>query len=344
MIAHSKPWITNSDREAIDRVVARGMIAQGDEVRRFEERCAEFLGINGCVVVGSGTAALTLALRALNLDRGCEVILPTYVCRDVLEAVLDADCAPSLCDVGEHWNMTVDTVKKVITPRTGAIILVHIYGIPIDVDAFLALGLPVVEDACQALGARLNGQPVGTFGHVGVYSFHATKCLTTGEGGLAASNESRLLDRMRTIRNGRTVDFRRVASPMSDIQAALGLSQLERYTQFLATRRTIADMYFKALRHCAVTLPDEVCIDSMYFRFPVRVRGDFEVFRRRFAEWNVEIRRGVDELLHWSFPHPARSFDEAERLFNETISLPIYPALTTAEQETVIAACCAILT
>lgn len=339
VIPHSKPWITEADQKAVSDVLSSRMIAQGEQVRLFEEACAKYLGVPNGVAMGSGTAALTLALWALALKKGGEVILPTYVCKNVAEAILNASCVPVFCDVGDHWNMTAKTVAEVLTKRTVAIIVIHLFGITTPLDDFEKFGLPIIEDACQAFGAKAVDRIVGTMGTIGIFSFHATKCLTTGEGGLAISNDLRLLERMRKLRDGEDCPEVRVTSPMTDLQAALGLSQLSRYDIFLQRRIWIAERYFEALAHCRTSLPDAVRKESIFFRFPVRFKGDFDTIRQKFAERGVHVRRGVDTLLH-HFANPVpRAFPNAERLQLETVSLPIYPALTDGEQETIIDTC-----
>jgi UDP-4-amino-4-deoxy-L-arabinose-oxoglutarate aminotransferase len=281
-----------------------------------------------------------LALKALDIGAGDEVILPTYVCRNVLEAVVSSGAQPVLCDVGDGWNMTAETVAPMVTQKTAAIILVHIYGIPADTQAILNLGVPVVEDCAQALGAQVAGAKVGTSGVIGMFSFHATKCLTTGEGGLAASNDPTTVSKMRALRDGsENLPAERLTSPMTDLQAALGMSQLSRYPQFLSRRKQIADAYYEKLDGCAVELPISIRENSIFFRFPLRVAGDFDGLRQRFEELGVQVRRGVDALLHRRLRLDAAAFPNAERAFADTVSIPIYPAMSDQEIERVILAC-----
>lgn len=344
MISHSKPHIIRADLDAVDRVLATGMIAQGQLVEKFEQAVADYLKSAGGVATGSGTASIVLALKALNVRAGDEVILPTYVCKSVAEAVMTIGAVPVLCDVGEQWNMTLETVARKISARTAAIIVVHIFGIPADTYGFREFGLPIIEDCCQAFGARVDGAYAGTIGDVGVFSFHAIKCLTTGEGGMAVTNDSRLLETMRRLRdstNGAALEAR-LASPMTDLQAALGLSQLSRYDQFLSRRKELAELYFDELRHsCAVTLPESVRAESIFYRFPVMARDvEFEAARQSFDALGVQVRRGVDRLLHRMIGKGGvDSFPVAERLFHQTVSIPLYPALGEEEMRKVVVAC-----
>ena len=318
------------------------MIAQGPVTSRFARALNDYVGLPEGVVTSSGTAAITLVLRALRLDAGGDVIVPTYVCRSVGDAVGEAGLKVRLCDVGADWNVTAESVASVLGKRTVAIIVPHVFGITQDVSAFEQFGVPVVVDACQSFGT-LNGQVIGTSGTASVFSFNAIKCLTTGEGGYVTSSDPQLLERMHELANGHQSAFRRFFSPMTDMQAALGLRQLAAYDDFLARRRFLADRYFTALMDTGVTLPSRVRDRSMFFRFPVltdRVR--FEDTQAEFARRGVAVRRGVDALLHRTVGQPSDGFPIAERLFRDTVSIPIYPALTDDEQDKVVEACLAV--
>ncbi len=343
MISHSKPWLIDADRQAVDRVLLSGMLTQGNLTDEFEASAALYLGSAGSVATGSGTSALMLALKSLRVEARAEVILPTYVCRSVIEAVVGVGATPVLCDVGDYWNMTPESVASKVTSRTAAIIVVHLYGIPANTHAFKQFGVPIIEDCCQALGAQVEGQKVGTIGALGVFSFHATKCMTTAEGGLAVSNDTELLTRVRAMRDGIDGELANpFVSRMTDLQAALGLSQLSRYADFLKRRQEIADLYFSELRECSIQMPGAVREKSIFVRFPVKIKGDFDSCRRRFDVLGVQVRHGVDDLLHWGRALNGDAFPAAERLFAETISIPIYPALEESEIDAVVQACNAI--
>jgi len=218
IITHSKPWITANDRRIVDQTIKSGLIAQGKLVKEFEENMATYLEVKNSVAFSSGTAALIAALRSLEIKSNQEVILPSYVCQSVLEAVQSSGGKPVLCDVGNHWNMTVDAVTQKITNNTAAIIVVHIFGIPVNTHEFKQLGFPIIEDCAQAFGARVNSSYVGTLGTIGIFSFHATKCLTTGEGGLAISSDPSIINKVRTLRDGNYKTLKtRIPAPMSDI-------------------------------------------------------------------------------------------------------------------------------
>ena len=340
MIPHSKPLITDTDREAVQQILATGMVAQGQVASRFADALANYTRMPKGVVTSSGSAAITLVLRALQLPVGGEVVIPTYVCRSVGDAVVEAGLTPILCDVGDSWSMTPQNVDAVISGRTVAVIVPHIFGIVADVDAFARFGVPIIEDACQSFGTH-HSKFIGTRGTASVYSFNATKCLTTGEGGYATSQKPELAERICELANGSPSGFTRFFSPMTDMQAALGISQLSRYDNFIARRLFLVDRYFDALADIDfVVLPSHVRHNSTFFRFPVLTRGtSFDQTRSEFETRGVAVRRGVDALLHHIAVQPSDNFPEAERLFRETVSLPLYPAMTNDEQDVVIEAC-----
>lgn len=331
LIAHSKPWITEKDLTAVATVLRLGMLAQGERTREFESLlgswvCAE----SGAVAVGSGGAAIVLGLLSLNVKLGDEVIFPTYVCSSVLDAVVTVGATPILCDVGDEWVVRPENIIPLITNKTKALIVPHMYGIFADIGSFRQFEIPIIEDAAQAID---YWQKRKVQGDIAIFSFHPTKCLTTGEGGMAVSSDPHLTCRMRTIRDGlENAKNARLFSPMSNVSAALGISQLSRYQEALDLRREFASKYRKSIEEKGFTnlsLVDP--LKSMFFRFPIKIQGGWDFYGKLFAEKNICIRRGVDMLLHRILGLPDDKYHTSVNLFNSTISLPIYPALTERE-------------
>jgi perosamine synthetase len=331
MIPHSRPTLGADDQDAVLSCLRTGSIAQGALVRDLETKAAHTLGQEQGIATGSGTAALTLGLLGLGIGHGDEVVLPSYACHAVADAVVSCGASPVLCDLGEAWSMTPGTVERELTARTRAIIVVHTFGIAIDTSAFRRFGVPLVDDACQAFGAVTGGHAVGSQGDVACASFHATKLLTTGEGGIVATRDAGVAERIRLLRDGDGGRSTRVAAPMTDLQASLGLSQLARYPQFIARRREIAARYLAALGGRRVRLPSDVLERSVFFRFPLRTDVDFELSKRHYDERGIQVRRGVDAMLHRARRLPADRFRETEATFAQTLSIPIYPSLTDAD-------------
>lgn len=332
MIPHSRPYITEDDLTAVREVLESENIAKGEKAEEFEKSLSEYLGVKSAFSAGSGTSALLLGLKALGIKEKDEVILPTYVCRNVMDAVNNIGAAPVLCDVGEMWNMTVQTIKPKITSKTKAIIVVHIFGIPAESSKIKDLGIPVIEDACQAIGTEADGKILGSQSELAFFSFHATKCLTTGDGGALTSNNPKIASRIEELL---AKNF--IASPMTDIQAALGISQLKKYKKMLMLRKIIAEKYFKELPVQGTSLPSAVKNECIFFRFPVRIKNlNFQNTKKFFFDRGIHVRNGVDALLHRNIGLSDSGFPMASKLFNETLSLPIYPALSDSEQTKII--------
>jgi len=325
LISHSKPTITPKDINVVLEVMQSNMIARGERTIEFENRVADYLKLKGGIVTSSGTAALFLALKALGINKRDEVILPTYVCYTVLFAVEKTGAVPVLCDVGNDWVINYNTVKPHLSSKTKAIIAPHIGGITIDIKPLVELGIPIIEDLAQAFGAEINGQKAGTFGQIAICSFKAIKCLTTGEGGMILSNDNSILEKIRSIE---------IFSPISDLQAALGIRQLEQYESFLHRRQEIADIYFDTFdKFSDICMPLALRKRSMFFRFPLRVPLPFEMLKAEFEKKGVAIRQFIDFLLHRILKQPSKNFPNAEKHFIETVSIPIYPSLSDDQVE-----------
>ena len=336
-IPHSKPWITPADVRAVSRVVKAGALAQGVEVAAFESEVATTLGLPPGVAVSSGTAALHLALQGLGIGPGDEVILPSYVCVSPFHAIQYLGATPRLVDVDPAtYNLDPADVRRRIGRRTRAIIVPHLFGLPAELDALLTLGLPVVEDCAQAFGAEYGGHPVGSFGAVSIVSFYATKLLTTGEGGMVLSPDRRLISR---VRDRRDYDERRRHAlrynyKLTDVQAALGRSQLRRYPAMLARRAAIAARYRRRWASLPLRLPAAVTGRThIYHRFVVEVPSMATGIARRLLALGVTARQPVFRPLHLVLG--LSGFPGTLQAFRHALSLPLYPALTPREEAVV---------
>jgi len=339
-VPHSRPWITAADVQAVCGVLRRGNLVQGAEVGALETEVGVRLGLPPGVAVNSGTAALHLALLALGVGPGDEVIVPSYVCIAPLHAVEYLGAAPRLADINpDTYNLDPDDVRRRCTRRTRAIIVPHLFGLPADLDALLRLGIPIIEDCAQAFGATYRDRPVGSFGTISILSFYATKLLTTGEGGMLLSRDRRLLDR---ARDRRDYDERRRHAPrfnykLTDFQAALGRSQLQRLPTMLSRRRALAARYRRGWAALPVRLPvpDETRTHA-YHRFVVSCPGTATRAATRLAAHGVVARPPVFRPIHRTLG--LTGFPGAEQAYRHALSVPIYPTLTRAEAAVVIGA------
>lgn len=309
------------------------IVADGFRIREFESRCADYLGLPYTWAMGSGLAALTRALVALGVRAGTHVVMPSYVCRAVADAVLGSGAAPVYCDVGDDWCLNSQTVAAVITSKTAAIIAVHPFGIVADIKPLLEFGFPVIEDCCQCFSSR-----AGQLGAAAVFSFHGTKCLTTGEGGMVATADPSVAEQI-----AKSLESYPEPSRMSDLQAALGISQLMRYQDMLQRRQAMATQYLEALSSHFTRRVSHVADRSIFFRFPLSLDRDFDAVAEHFACRGIHVRRGVDTLLHRKAGFSDELFPTTVELFRTTMSLPFYPALSALDVQHVLAAAGEIL-
>lgn len=255
-----EPLLDGNEAAYVQECVRSGWVSsQGRFVTLFERMMAEFHGVPHALAVTNGTAALHLALASLGVGRGDEVIVPDFSFAATANTVLHAGARPVFIDVdSETWTIDLDAVERALTPRTRAIVPVHIYGHPCEMERLMALAsqekLVVVEDAAEALGARFKDRRVGTFGDAGCYSFFGNKTLTTGEGGIVLFRDSAVWERARTLRDHGMSRQRRYWHVevgynyrLTNLQAAVGVAQMERVESILARKRNVANRYDAAL-------------------------------------------------------------------------------------------------
>lgn len=334
MIPHSRPTLDETDIAAVVEVLRSGQIAQGPRVAAFEQALAEYVGMAGAVAVNSGTSALHLALLALGVEAGDEVVLPSFVCCALLNAVSYVGAVPVLADVGRDLNIAAEDVKRRLTPRAKAVILPHLFGTPVDPRPFRELGLLVVEDCAQAIGAELDGRKCGSLGDVAVFSFYATKMMATGEGGMVASDSTEVLARVRDLRDyDKRPDYRlRYNYKMTDLAAALGISQLRRLDGFVSKRREIAAYYTARLSGANCSPPERPAGASpAYYRYVTLVDGDASRIISRLETEGIAAAQPVPQPLHvWT---GQTGFPAADEALRRAVSLPIFPGLTPGEVE-----------
>lgn len=333
IIPHSRPTVSEADLHAVAEVLKSGLIAQGEKVAAFEQEMATMIGVEGGVAVSSGTAALHLALLALDVGEGDEVLLPTYACSALLHAVRAIRAIPRLVDCDPStFNMDPDSARKARTPKAKAVIVVHSFGLPADLDALKGLGIPLIEAAAQALGAFHRGRPVGSVGDAAVFSFYATKLITTGEGGMLLSNDEQVLAVARDLRESdrKGNDRTRFNYKMTDFQGALGVTQLRQLPSFLERRQIVASAYRASLQVLPLQLPlgspDAL---RVYYRYVVNGPLPAETYLARLQGLGVEARRPVFQPLHRCLG--LKGFPGGEEAWERAISLPLYPSLSDEE-------------
>lgn len=347
MIAHNHPVIGQAEREAVDRILASGHIAQGPEVAAFESDFAEAVGVEHAVAVSNGTVAIEIGLQALGIGPGDEVIVPSLTFIATANAVRRVGATPIFADIDpKTYCISPSTVAPLVGARTRAVLLVHLYGHPADMDGFAALaedtGIDVLEDSAQGIGASWRGQPAGSFGRFGTFSLYATKNVTSAEGGMITTSDPNIADLARSLRahESRHVNGRlQVASNsrMSDIAAAIGRVQLSRLGEIQAARGQLAAEYERRLDERAATpyvAPEAV---HGWHQYTVRVPNrDALVAHAASAGVGTAVYYPVPVHLTDTYRDGTPGLPETEAAAREVLCLPIRPDLTGAEQDVVI--------
>jgi perosamine synthetase len=283
------PLLDGNEKAYLNQCIDTGWISsEGPFVREFEQRFAARMGRRHGIAVTNGTAALDVAIEALDIRPGDEVILPTFTIISCVAQIVRAGARPILVDADPvTWNMDVTQIESRITPRTKAIMVVHTYGLPVEMDTVLELAtrfnLKVIEDAAEAHGQTYRRKPCGSFGDISTFSFYPNKHVTTGEGGMVLTDDDELAETCRSLRNlcfqthARFVherlgwNFR-----MTNLQAAIGLAQLERLDDFVARKRRMGRLYTELLDGCPglqLPLPETDHSQNVYWVYGLVLDG-----------------------------------------------------------------------
>jgi dTDP-4-amino-4,6-dideoxygalactose transaminase len=350
MIPLSKPFIGDNEKQAILEVLDSGMLAQGPRVASLEQKFAEVCGINAAVATSSGTTALHLALLAHDIGPGDEVITTPFTFFASVSSILHCGARPVFVDIEEDtYNINPDLIEEAITPRTRAILPVHLFGYPCDMAMIMTIAqrynLVVIEDACQAIGAEFQGQRVGSFG-VGCFSLYATKNIMAGEGGIITTRDEQIAQRCRLLRNHGMqrpylhemigYNFR-----LSDLHAALGLAQIARLDELTAKRQQNA-AFLSAGITSAITPGVRPGYRHVWHQYTIRLPGG----RRDVAAQQLNTA-GVGTGIFYPIPASHQqpllkmgygnlSFPVAEKMAQEVLSLPVHPLLSQQDLEKIV--------
>jgi len=354
MIPPAKPLIGQEERDAVDRVLASGMVAQGPEVAAFEEEfSAALVAGREVVAVNSGTSGQHLGMLALGLGPGDEVIVPSFTFAATANTVAVCGATPVFVDVDPE-TFTIDpvAVRAAVTERTVGIQPVHLYGHPAPMDQLLAIaqehGLWVFEDAAQAHGATWRGEQVGTFGDGGMFSLYPTKNMTSGEGGMVSCATPELARQVRLLRNqGMETQYANEVAGfnnrMTDIHAAIGRVQLGKLPAWTRTRQENA-AYFDAHLEGVVTPVVAEGATHVYHQYTIRIEGATAAERDRFATALREEHLVGCGVYYPTPVHRLETFRTevdlpvTERLAAEVLSLPVHPSISEQERERIVEA------
>lgn len=360
MIPHSKPFIDENEQKAVQEVMSSTYISEGTLVRQFEENLAKYVAMPYAIAVNSGTSALHLALVGLGIGKGDEVLIPSYVCTAVLNAVKYTGAIPVLVDIDvDDLNISSIDIERKISKRTKVVVVPHMFGYPAKINEIVEISrkrnLFVIEDCAQAVGATCESKylgeggneekkkrfykKVGSFGDISIFSFYATKMLTTGQGGMILVKHKSLEENIRDLKDyDKKERFRlRYNYSMTDLQAAIGLTQLSRFNAFITRRKVIAHKYQQAFSNAGIKFMNYGDKDKgVYYRFVI-FSESLDESLRRLREAGVICERPVYKPIHYylnSFNEEL--FPNTENIYRRALSIPIYPALKDNEIDKVI--------
>ncbi|MBR7828509.1 DegT/DnrJ/EryC1/StrS family aminotransferase [Actinospica sp. MGRD01-02] len=349
MIPAARPEIGQDEIDAVVRVLRTGRVVQGPEVADFEQEFGKLVDGRACVAVNSGTSALHLSMLALGIGPGDEVVVPSFSFAATANAVAVTGAAPVFADIDpDTFCLDPESVASVITPRTVAIVPVHLFGHPAAMDELVPLagrhGLAIVEDAAQAVAARLGDTPVGAFGDTACFSFYPTKNMHSLEGGMIVTGDPHLERKLRLLRNqGMLKQYENevvgLNNRMTDVGAAVGRVQLAKLDAWTQRRRQIAARYDAELT--SVRTP-KVARDAwhVYHQYTITIEQDRDGFRERLAELGVGSGVYYPTPIHRLAPYSFSVADlpVTERAAETVLSLPVYPLLDDEQVGQVIEA------
>jgi perosamine synthetase len=349
MIPVSKPYIGEAEKQAVMEVLDSGMLAQGPRTAKFEERFAQVCGVKHAVATSSGTTALHIALLAHGIGEGDEVITTPFTFIASANSILFTGAQPVFVDIQpDTFNLDPELIERAITPKTKAIMPVHLYGYVCDMDALQAIadkhGLVIIEDACQAVGASYKDKKAGSFG-TGCFSLYATKNVMSGEGGMITTNDDVIAEQCRLLRSHGMKrryyhDMLGFNFRMTDLCAAIGLVQLDRLEDFTAKRRANA-AYLNSKIESVITPQVKENYGHVFHQYTVRVDGG----RDRDAAVKQLSEAGIGTGVFYPVPAHQQGYMRdivgdvqlpvAEQLAKEVISLPVHPQLSQTDLETI---------
>jgi len=348
----ARPILGEEEAKAVGDVLNSGMLTQGEAVKKFEDSFAKDIGVKNAVAVSNGTIALDLALKALDLEQGSEVISPGFTFIATANSVLYQGLRPEFVDVDERtFNIDPDDLAEKVTSKTKAVIGVHLYGQPFDLKEVQQIcddhNLALIEDCAQAHGAEFHGQKVGSFG-MGCFSFYPTKNRTTGEGGIITTKDDSLAEKLRLLRNhGDTGKYNHIMLGynyrMTNIQGAIGLVQIKKLDKFIEDRIENAEFLNSHIKARGITTPyRDPGVVHVYNQYVVKVEKEFP---RTREELMVQLQeKGIGSAVHYPKPvymqpiykemgYAQDQCPVAEEVSSRVMSLPVHPALSEDDLE-----------
>jgi len=335
MIPVCEPTLDSKELELVSKAIKSGWISSsGKYIKQFEEKFADYCGVKYGIACTSGTTALHLAIEVLKIGRGDEIITPTFSMAATTNAILYAGAKPVFIDSElETWNLDINQIEKSITSRTKAIMVVHTFGHPADMDKVnkiaLKYGLKVIEDAAEAHGAEYKGEKTGGLGDIACFSFYANKIITTGEGGMVLTDNIDYAERARKLRNHYFGEPRFLHKEigfnyrLTNIQAALGCAQLEKINSFVNHRRNNAAIYNKLLKNVqgVVLPPEKKWAKNVYWMYGILIEKDFGLTMQKLREKLFD--RGIETRAFFIGMHKQPAYNKNFDNYPDKVDCPI---------------------
>jgi len=359
----NQPLLSGNEKKYLDECIDTGWISsEGPFVSRFEREFSAAVDCNYSVAVCNGSVALDVAVAALKIVPGDEVIMPTFTIISCAAAIYRAGAMPVLVDCDPYtWNMDVHKIESLITHRTKAIMAVHIYGLPVDMNPIIELakkyGLKVIEDAAQAIGQTYNGRQCGSIGDISTFSFYPNKHITTGEGGMVSTNDPYLAERSASLRNLCFVNSRRFIHEelgwnyrMTNLQAAVGVAQLEQLSNHLSIKRNIGLKYLELLSNIdelQLPLDKTEYADNLFWVFGLVLKSKVSINAKEFMGRLTDKGIGTRPFFYPMHRQPVfnnmgmfvdESHPVSEKLYERGLYLPSGLSLTEEEVSKAVSA------
>ena len=362
-----QPWITDSDKKVVEKVMGQNMLTLGPQLEKFEKAFSEYAGSKHAIAVSNCTAALHLSLKAIGVKENDEVIIPDLTFVADANAILACNAKPTIVDINrDNFFLSITNLKKNITKKTKAIIPVHVYGQACNIQEIFDVAkdndLKVIEDCAHAVGTFSNSKHVGTIGDTGCFSFYPTKNMTTAEGGMVITNSKKIADKIRQLRShGMSKSLKDryskgypwifdITEPgynyrLDEIRSALGISQLKRIKKINELRRKAASYYHSKLKEIpGIILPDMVNDNThSYHLYTIRITNKFRLSRNQL--FNKLKDNGVRTTVYWMPIHEYTAYQKfskasnvknTTKMYNEILALPLFPTISKKHQDRVI--------
>ena len=338
-IPHSRPYLDERDIKSVLKALNEGHLATGKIVNDFVLELCNYVGRKYGIATNSGSSALHLALRALDVKEGDEVILPSYVCGTVLNPIEYCKATPIFVDINkDDFNISYEDTKKKINSKTKIIIIPHMFGDTVkDIEEFQKLNIPIIEDCALSLGAQHNGRKIGSFGDISIFSFYSTKMIASGFGGMILTDKDKILEKLKDLTHydnreewGESYNY-----SMSDLQAALGLSQLRKLDEMIEKRKRIAIRFNNSFLNLNGFLQSS---ENIFFRYIVQIIKRDE-FIEKLKEFGINAAKPVFKPLHKYKNLDDKDFPNTTSAYEKNISIPLYPSLTEEEINYIIENC-----